>query len=227
MSECEVDYPECIKGPLKKELCKGLDALELRPTAHQVSLLCKYLKHLVKWNNTYNLTAVRDINEMLVQHMFDCLAIIKPLQEQFQGAINVLDVGSGAGFPAIVVAVLNPSWQVTAVDAVNKKIAFVQQQSLQLEINNLHAKHLRVEDIKTQEYDLIISRAFSSLFNFVELSQRALSSKGLWCAMKGKEPVEEIEEVGQIADVFHVKHIQVPAMEAERCLVWMRPKSTI
>ena len=216
-------YPECVKGPLKARLCKGLDELELRPTAGQVSQLCKYLEQLMRWNKVYNLTAVRNMDDMLVQHMFDCLAIIKSLQEQFDKPIQVLDVGSGAGLPALVIAVLKPEWQVTAVDAVQKKIAFIQQQVAALGVSNLTAKHTRVESLHSPDYDLIVSRAFSSLNDFVALSRNALKSNGVWCAMKGKMPSEELVELGDKVDVFHVKQIHVPEMDAERCLIWMRP----
>ena len=218
----QAGYAECIKGPLKKELCKGLDALELKPSAGQVSQLCKYLEQLLRWNKVYNLTAVRRIEDMLIQHMFDCLAIVKPLREQFNAPVRVLDVGSGAGLPAVVIAVLNPGWEVVAVDAAQKKMAFVQQQASSLGINNLHAKHARVEELKAPEYDLIISRAFSSLKDFVDLTKKALRVDGVWCAMKGRLPAEEIDALGDGVDVFHVKHIQVPQMTAERCLVWIR-----
>lgn len=220
----EEGYSECIKGPLKKELCKGLDQLGLRPSAGQVSQLCKYVEQLARWNKVYNLTAVRHVDDMLVQHMFDCLAIIKSLQERFPMPIHVLDVGSGAGLPALVIAVLNPEWQVTALDAVHKKIAFVQQQALALGVSNLKTIHGRVEGINEPTYELIISRAFSSLSDFVVLSQGALAQNGAWCAMKGKVPMDEINELEKRIDVFHVKQLVVPEMDAERCLVWMRPK---
>ncbi|MGL4667186.1 MAG: 16S rRNA (guanine(527)-N(7))-methyltransferase RsmG [Saezia sp.] len=221
-SQGEGSYSECIKGPLKKELCKGLDQLGLRPSANQVSQLCKYLEQLGRWNKVYNLTAVRDIDDMLVQHMFDCLAIIKPLQEYFLTPIRVLDVGSGAGLPAVVIAVLNPEWQVTAVDAVHKKMAFVQQQALALGVNNLKAVHGRIEDFNDPVYELIVSRACSSLNDFVILSQGALAPHGVWCAMKGKMPTDEMDALKKRAEVFHVKQLTVPEMNAERCLVWMR-----
>lgn len=232
------DYTECIKGPLKQELCKGLDAMDLRPSAHQVSQLAKYLEYLNKWNKVYNLTAIRDINEMLVQHLFDCLAIVRPIQNMLRqkqliqhesDSIRAMDVGSGAGLPAAVLAIMNPAWQVTAVDAVNKKMAFVQQQAAVLGLKNLSAQHARIENIQTKEQHFITSRAFSSLVDFVTLSQDALSSQGVWCAMKGKEPTEELhvlqQKLGHEIDVFHVEHIQVPAMDAQRCLVWMKRKN--
>lgn len=234
-----------VKGPLKIKLCKGLDVLGFRPTAHQVSMLCRYLEHLHKWNKVYNLTAIRDMDDMLVQHMFDCLAIVKPLQTWFQPCVSenapcpassstrprtsfqVLDVGSGAGLPAVVIAIMFPEWQVTAVDAVAKKMAFVQQVSSSLGLVNLTACHSRVEELKERQYNLIVSRAFSSLCDFVGLTRNVLADEGVWCAMKGKEPLEEIEELqhgdcaGEVK-VFHVEQLQVPSMEASRCLVWMK-----
>lgn len=221
-------WPECVKGPLKKEVCKGLDALDLRPNAHQVTLLCRYLEELAQWNRVYNLTAIQDMDEMLVQHLFDCLAIMPALKREFKGqALRVLDVGTGGGLPAVIIALLEPAWHVLAVDSVNKKTAFVQQMAVKLEAPNLRVVHARVESLVEQatRYDLIVSRAFSSLQNFTELTQSLLVDKGCWCAMKGKLPQEEIQAVKNKVDVFHVEQLQVPQMSAQRCLVWMRPCS--
>lgn len=218
-------WPECVKGPLKKEVCKGLDALDLRPSAHQVTLLCRYLEELAQWNRVYNLTAIQDMDEMLVQHLFDCLAIMPALRREFKDQRpRVLDVGTGGGLPAIIIALLEPAWHVSAVDSVNKKTAFVQQMVVKLETPNLQAIHARVESLVEQapRYDLIISRAFSSLQNFTELTQGLLTHKGRWCAMKGKIPQEEMQLIKNKIDVFHVEQLQVPQMLAQRCLVWMR-----
>lgn len=225
--EPQAHWAECKKGPLKEAVCKGLDALSLHPSAHQVTLLCRYLEELVQWNKVYNLTAIQDMDEMIVQHLFDCLAIIQPLRSRFQeeSTINVLDVGSGAGLPAVIIAILQPDWRVTAVDAVNKKTAFIQQAALKVEAANLQAIHSRVEDLskKIARYDLITSRAFSSLQDFIALTQSLLSPQGVWCAMKGKVPHEEIEQISKQVDVFHVEQLEIPQMNAQRCLVWMRP----
>ena len=224
----EPHWSECVKGPLKIEVCKGLDALGLRPSAHQVTLLCCYLEELAQWNKVYNLTAIQDMDEMIVQHLFDCLAIIDPLRTYFKDveSVNVLDVGSGAGLPAVIIAILQEQWRVTAIDAVNKKTAFIQQAALKLKIKNLLATHARVENLakKPERYDLITSRAFSSLPDFINLTQQLLSPSGVWCAMKGKIPQDEIVSLGDMVDVFHVEQLQVPGMQAQRCLVWMRPK---
>ena len=225
-SPMEVDwgYPECVKGPLKRDLCKGLDALGLRPSAHEVSILAMYLELLNKWNKVYNLTAIRDMNGMLVQHLFDCLAIIKPLRERCDvPAAAVLDVGSGAGLPAVVIATLQPQWQVTAVDAVGKKMAFVQQAAAALGIGNLKAVHSRVEAVQAQ-YDMVVSRAYASLPDFIGSTRHCLKASGVWCAMKGKEPADEMGLLPSDVEVFHVEQLAVPCMDAQRCLVWMRLK---
>lgn len=218
-------WPECVKGPLKTEVCRGLDELGLRPSAHQVTLLCRYLEELAQWNRVYNLTAIQDMEEMLVQHLFDCLAIIPALEREFKDQCpHVLDVGTGGGLPAVVIALLEPTWQVVAVDSVNKKTAFVQQMAVKLEAPNLQAIHARVEALaeQTVRYDLIVSRAFSSLQNFTDLTRDLLARNGRWCAMKGKIPNEEMQLIKNKIDVFHVEQLQVPQMQAQRCLVWMR-----
>lgn len=216
----------CHKSPLKAALCKGLDALDLYPTGKQVGQLCRYLELLQQWNKVYNLTAVRDVQDMLTQHLLDCLAVALPLAEQCpKDVARVLDVGSGAGLPAVVLAVMFPEWKITAVDAVNKKTAFIQQVAGMLGLSNLHSEHARVEQMKTNEgsFDVIISRAFSTLVDFVTATAHLLASDGVWCAMKGKKPQEEIVQASMTVNVFHVEQLQVPTLAAERCLVWMRP----
>lgn len=195
--------------------------LELDRKARE-RLLC-YLQLLARWNGTYNLTAVRDEWQMLVQHLFDCLAVVQPLAAQFDGG-HLLDVGSGGGLPGVVLAVAMPGLQVTSVDAVAKKAAFVRQVAAELRLANLNAVHARVEQLKGG-YDVIASRAFASLADFCRLTAPLLSPGGRWMAMKGKTPVDEMQALPPEVEVFHVEQLQVPDLHAERCIVWMRHRA--
>jgi 16S rRNA (guanine527-N7)-methyltransferase len=188
--------------------------------------LLRYLALLQRWNATYNLTAVRDPEEMLVQHLFDCLAVIAPLRRQLPGAGRLLDVGSGGGLPGVVIAAVCADVQVTCVDTVGKKAAFIRQASAELALPNLRAEHARVEALKQAPFDVITSRAFASLADFTRLTRHLLAPTGVWMAMKGKRPDEEIAALPAGVDVFHVEQLNVPGLNADRCLVWMRPRST-
>ena len=186
--------------------------------------LLAYIDLLQRWNRTYNLTAVREPAEMLVQHLFDCLAVVGPLRHV--GDIGrLLDVGSGGGLPGVVIALMCPGWQVTCVDTVGKKAAFIQQAAAELRLPNLRSEHARVEALALPPVDVITSRAFASLRDFVELTRRSLKPGGAWMAMKGKRPDEEIAQLAPDIDVFHVEQLTVPDLAAERCIVWMRPRT--
>ena len=198
------------------------DALGLDLAESQLEKLLGYLELIVKWNKVYNLTAVRGPEEMLVQHLFDSLAVIGPLRRQTGGRpARLLDVGSGAGLPGVVIAICCPEVQVGCVDTVGKKAAFIQQAAAQLQLVNLRGLHDRVENLKGP-YDVICSRAFASLPDFVSWSGAALAEQGVWLAMKGKHPDAEIAELPPPAEVFHVEQLSVPELSAERCIVWMR-----
>lgn len=187
--------------------------------------LATYRDLLVKWNATYNLTALRDPAQMRTQHLADCLAVVAPLRRHAAGRpLRVLDVGSGGGLPGVVLAAVESGWDVTCVDTVGKKAAFVRQVAAELALPNLHAEHARVEALKAPPFDLITSRAFASLADFVQLTRPLLAPGGAWMAMKGKTPSDEIAALPADVAVFHVKPLAVPGLDAERCLVWMRPR---
>ncbi|HEY0857844.1 MAG TPA: 16S rRNA (guanine(527)-N(7))-methyltransferase RsmG [Albitalea sp.] len=202
--------------------------LGLPLSAPAAGKLLRYLDLLQRWNSTYNLTAVRDPAEMLTQHLADCLAVIGPLRRALAGhaAARILDVGSGGGLPGVVIAAMCPAWQVVCVDAVGKKAAFIRQAGLELQLPNLRAEHGRVEQLSAGQFDLIISRAFASLSDFTRLTRRLLAPDGIWVAMKGRRPEDELRELREVG-VFHVEHIDVPGLNAERCLVWMRPQAAL
>jgi 16S rRNA (guanine527-N7)-methyltransferase len=201
----------------------GLAQLQLELSGQQVGQLLAYQALIAKWTKVYNLTAVRDPAEMMTHHLLDSLATIAPLQKQLaQG--KLLDVGSGAGLPGVVVSICCPAISVTCVDTVSKKATFIKQVALELRLANLAGLHARVESID-EPFDLICSRAFASLVDFTNWSANALAPAGVWLAMKGKHPVEELAALPATVDVFHVEQLQVPGLDAERCVVWMRKKS--
>lgn len=197
--------------------------LQLELSERQVEQLLAYVQLIAKWNKVYNLTAVRP-GEMLVQHLFDSLSVVAPLRRQTGGrAIRLLDVGSGAGLPGVVIAICCPEVEVDCVDTVGKKAAFIQQAASELQLPNLRGIHDRVEKL-AGEYDVICSRAFASLADFVTWSQGALAGQGIWLAMKGKRPDAELAELPPTAEAFHVEQLRVPELSAERCIVWIRPR---
>ena len=200
----------------------GLQQLQLELNDRQISQLLDYQLLIGKWTKVYNLTAVRDPAEMMTHHLLDSLAVIAPpLRHMKQGAL--LDVGSGAGLPGAVIAICCPAIAVTCVDTVAKKATFIKQVALELKLPNLAGLHSRVENI-AQTYDVICSRAFASLNDFTLWSRNALARDGAWMAMKGKHPTDELAALPATVDVFHVEQLQVPGLDAERCVVWMREK---
>ncbi len=216
--------------PREQDLRAGLAALQLDVSDVQVGQLLDYLDLIAKWTQVYNLTAVRDPAEMLTHHLLDSLAVIGPLRRHLAEAglsqASLLDVGSGAGLPGVVIAVCCPEVAVSCVDTVAKKAAFIRQAALALKLPNLTGLHARVETI-TQPFDVICSRAFASLHDFTQWSVAALAPSGVWLAMKGKRPDDEITALPTSAEVFHVEQLRVPGLEAERCIVWMRQKTRV
>jgi 16S rRNA (guanine527-N7)-methyltransferase len=210
---------------LEPQLRAGLAALELPLEDGQVAGLLDYLDLIRKWGKVYNLTAVREPSEMLTHHLLDSLAVIGPLRQQTGGRlIRLLDVGSGAGLPGVVIALCCPQIRVDCVDTVAKKAAFIQQAAAALTLPNLRGLHDRVEKL-TGPYDVIASRAFASLADFVDLSGSALGEQGVWMAMKGRQPAEEIAALPRGTEVFHVEQLQVPGLTAQRCIVWIRRRA--
>jgi len=213
--------------PLMPSLRQGLNDLGLDLEESTRDRLLAYLDLIAKWTRVYNLTAVRDAQEMLSHHLLDSLAVIAPLRREMtnlQRAVDsrsLLDVGSGAGLPGVVIAIVCPEVQVTCVDTVAKKAAFIQQVAVSLKLPNLKGLHARVESL-TQPFDVICSRAFASLLDFTQWSRSALAEDGIWLAMKGKHPEQELQVLPKDVKVFHVEPLNVPSLGAERCIVWMR-----
>ena len=210
-----------MTSALERGLREGLADLGLVLADAQVSQLLAYQALIAKWNQVYNLTAVRDPQEMLTHHLLDSLAVVLPLRQHLAGRTTLLDVGSGAGLPGVVLAITCPDLTVTCVDTVAKKAAFIQQAAVSLGLPHLKGLHARVETL-SGPYDVISSRAFSSLPDFVKGSRQALAPQGVWMAMKGKHPQTELSALPADVDVFHVEPLTVPGLSAERCIVWMR-----
>jgi len=205
----------------EQQLRDGASALGLAPTELQCERLLAYGALILKWNKVYNLTALRDPATVLTHHLLDSLSVIAPLRRECPDAASLLDVGAGAGLPGVVIAILRDDIQVTCLDAVAKKAAFVQQVASELRLKNLRGLHARVEALQGS-YGLISSRAFASLADFVSGSQHLLAPQGRWIAMKGRAPDDEIAQLPAGCEVFHVEQLTVPGLDAERCIVWMR-----
>jgi 16S rRNA (guanine527-N7)-methyltransferase len=206
----------------------GAHALGVPLSPEQRQTLLDYVGWIAKWNRVYNLTAVRDPHDMLVQHVLDSLAVVPALRRhQSQaglGATKVLDVGAGAGLPGVVIAIACPDVQVSCVDTVAKKALFIEQVAAALRLPNLRGIHARVENLQ-ETYDVVTSRAFASLTDFTQWSATSLGPHGVWMAMKGKHPEAELAELPDTVEVFHVEPLQVPGLNADRCLVWLRSRT--
>jgi len=185
--------------------------------------LLGYLALLRKWNAVYNLTAIRDPQAMLVQHLFDCLAVVPALQPYLHAGATVIDVGSGGGLPGVVLAVCAPQVQVHCVDTVGKKAAFVTQVRAELDVSNLHAHHARVEQLQAPRdlpaAGVIVSRAFSSLDQFIALTRHLLAPGGVWAAMKGVLPQDELAMLPADVRMRSAITLAVPRLDAQRHLL--------
>ena len=224
---------EVPEAALLQALSLGVKALGLNVTEAQQRQLLSYMALIQKWNKVYNLTALKTPQEILTHHLLDSLSSISPLLGYLaQSArdvgqeVELLDVGSGGGLPGVVIAICCPNIRVTCVDTVSKKAAFVQQVAASLKLSNLRGLHARVESLKGP-FDVICSRAFASLPDFVSWSVGALSERGVWMAMKGKLPEAEMAALPSFAEVFHVEQLQVPGLAADRCMVWMKKSVTL
>ena len=217
--------PGAERSTFAATLASAAESLGLQLSSRQAEQLLDFVSLLDRWNRTYNLTAVRDPAEMLTQHVVDCLAAVPALRRTLPGPKRVLDVGSGGGLPGVVWAVVDPQLELTCVDSVGKKAAFIRQAALALRLQNLRAEHARVEQLEALPFDVIASRAFSSLADFVRMTEPLAAPGGIWLAMKGKLPLDEIAALPGGFQAFHVERLAVPGLDAERCLIWIR-KST-
>jgi 16S rRNA (guanine527-N7)-methyltransferase len=202
-----------MSGDRDTLLRRGAEALGVSLSDAQSASLQAYADLILKWNKVYNLTALRTPEQVLSHHLLDSLAVVAPLQRQAPEALRLLDVGSGAGLPGAVIAIMRPDLSITCVDAVAKKAAFIRQVSAELSLPQLNGRHARVETMGGR-FDVICSRAFASLADFVHGSVNLLAPGGCWMAMKGKMPSDEIAELPPSVEVFHVEHLNVPGLDA-------------
>jgi 16S rRNA (guanine527-N7)-methyltransferase len=215
--------------PEREHLRLGAQSLGLSLDPTQLDRLQAYLDLLLQWNKVYNLTAIKDRAHALRHHLLDSLSVVVPLERHLAqnpsiDGVRVLDVGSGGGLPGVVLAILCPSVEITCVDTVAKKAGFIRQAAAELALRNLTARHSRVEDMSDIQFHVITSRAFSSLPDLVALTRHLLASDGVGMAMKGQRPDTEMQSLSNDIEVFHVEPLQVPELDAQRCLVWMRPQ---
>ncbi|WP_250509677.1 16S rRNA (guanine(527)-N(7))-methyltransferase RsmG [Caballeronia sp. GACF4] len=203
-------------------LNRGTTELELALTSSQKQQLLDYVALLGKWNAVYNLTAIRDPKQMLIQHILDSLAIV-PMLVAHQPK-SILDVGSGGGLPGIVLAIVLPNVKVTLNDIVHKKTAFQSQAKVQLGLANLSVVTGRVENLRPGcevpgKFDVIVSRAFADLADFVTLARHLVAEDGRILAMKGLQPDDEIARLPDGATVERIERLNVPMLDAERHLI--------
>ncbi|MFC3107700.1 16S rRNA (guanine(527)-N(7))-methyltransferase RsmG [Undibacterium arcticum] len=209
---------ELDRQALAATLRQGADVLGLDLNDAQLARLLDYLALLVKWNAVYNLTAVRDPAQMVVQHLLDTLAVVPA----FAGARNVLDVGAGGGLPGIVLAIACPDMRVALIDTVHKKTAFLTQVKAELGLSNVTVYTARVEQLQVAEkFDVITSRAFAELADFVNWSGHLLADGGHFVALKGVAPADEIARLPAGWAVRELQALQVPGLQAERHLVFV------
>jgi 16S rRNA (guanine527-N7)-methyltransferase len=197
-------------------LAEGLAAQGLDLTQEKQQKLLDYLALLSKWNRVHNLTAVRDPEEMVTLHLLDSLSVLPHLTGR-----RLIDVGSGGGLPGIPLAIARPDLQVTSLDSSHKKIAFQRQAKVELGLGNLEVVCGRVEQYRpADQFDMVVSRAFSDLAEFVRLTAHLRAENGLWLAMKGVYPYDELAQInGLTAEVLQ---LNVPGLEAQRHLVLLK-----
>jgi len=208
-----------MNGTEKKDLdllIDGLQRMALKLSDQMIDQLMTYLNLVEKWNRVYNLTAIRERDEMIKLHFLDSLSILNHVHVK-----NILDIGSGAGFPGIVLAITKPELKVTVMDSVNKKTTFMQQVKSELALTNLDVVNSRVEDYQPITlFEAVTSRAFSNLKNMMSLTQHTLQKEGVWLAMKSKDVKEELEEFEK--NQYTLIPLEVPFINAERYLVILK-----
>ena len=204
---------------LANTLAQAINELSLPLSETQQRTLLLYLDQLLLWNKAYNLTAITDPEEALIKHIIDCLAIITHLPSG-----SLLDIGTGAGLPAVIIAICQPERQCTALDSNQKKIRFIKQISSELGLSNMHPIASRIEAHEAS-YEVVTSRAFASLIDFVEVAQPRLADNGYLCAMKGKAPSDE--ELQALNDAWQIKTIalKVPRLQDSRHLIELSYKN--
>ena len=206
------------RAALAQVLLEGVSEMRLDVTPAQQEQLLDYLALMNKWNGVYNLTSPRDPMQMVTHHLLDSLAAVPA----FAGARNVLDVGAGGGLPGVVLAICRPDMKVSMIDTVHKKTAFLKQVKAELELANVTVHTMKVQDLDVSDkFDVITSRAFADLSDFLEWSGHLLQEGGKFIALKGTAPAEEQERVPAAWKVTGLQPLQVPRLGAERHLVFV------
>lgn len=218
--------PEAAPALAADEILAGARQLGLMLDLRQGDRLARFAALLVRWNAVHNLTALDAPAQVLSHHLLDSLAILQPLANIFgQKTASILDVGSGGGLPGIPLAIARPEWRATLVDKVEKKVAFLTQCKVELGLTNVQCVHGRAEELKLDPFDLIVSRAFASLAEFVRVTRHLLAPGGWWGAMKGAVPLGEIEELRRAypeVRVADIVKLDVPRLGAERHLILLQ-----
>lgn len=202
-------------------LARGLEGLGLSSEERTVLLLGRFADLLLRWNRTYNLTAIREESEVVTHHLLDSAALVPMIGKIAPEAQTLLDVGSGGGLPAVPTALLRPDLSVHAVDTVKKKVTFLQQAQIELGLKNFRAHHARVENLRLSPFDVITSRAFASLADFTSLTEHLLKPSGVWLAMKGVVPEEEMAALPDFVRVREILPMTVPGLHESRHLIVM------
>jgi 16S rRNA (guanine527-N7)-methyltransferase len=203
-----------------EQLSAGIARLGIEVSPEAQQKLLAYLELMAKWNRVYNLTALRNPGEWVTHHLLDSLSVLPHIR----GSL-VVDVGSGAGLPGLVLAIVRPDWKVVSVEAVDKKAAFQRQAAAELALTNFRVEGCRVEDLEIEGgVDTVVSRAFSSLADFVGLTRHLLKAGGHWVAMKGRLPRNEIDALPEGVRLAEVTELKVPGLNAERCVVLMNER---
>jgi len=219
--------PEAAAAPAPADVAAGAVELGLVLTAGQAESLSRYAALLVRWNAVHNLTAISAADAVLSHHLLDSLAILRPIDAIFaeRGTVRALDVGSGGGLPGIPLAIVRPGGDVTVVDKVQKKVSFLTQAKVELGLANLTCVHARVEELRDVAFDLVLSRAFSTLEAFVRSTRPILAPGGTWAALKGAFPTAELRQLERSfpdVRVVDVVRLRVPRLDAERHLVLLQ-----
>lgn len=203
---------------VEQQLEQAFEALNLPKNNPAWLKLAQYLALLQKWNKVYNLTAIRNPEEMLVKHIFDSLAVAPLVTSE-----RLIDVGTGGGLPGIPLAILFPERQIDLLDSNSKKTRFLIQAKAELGLTNTQVYHCRVEEYQPKPlYDGVISRAFASLDDMVNLTEHLLAPQGHWWAMKSQRTQDELETLPAVAIMQQVHDLQVPELDAERTLIQLQ-----
>lgn len=217
---------------LGSKLSLALEEIGITATEKQFDQLMMYINELQKWNKTYNLTAIKDPQEMLIQHVFDSLAILPSFKRrgliEKESQVKIIDVGSGAGLPGAILSIMWPEARVDCVDTVQKKIAFISNIAAKLDLPNLKGIHARIERCDQMNADIVISRAFASLSDFSRLAGVHVKANGHLVSMKSKQVQQDVAELqATVTDwtTEMIEPITVPQLDAQRYLVWLIRKT--